>query len=427
MIQYHSNVTAQRLTSARAECFFGYYDKCPWSRDKCRIITGVTSVKGKVPDSTDVLQIGFVYQNEGAAFTPVGETRAWNFQQGAMAQWINYPGGELILYNTSSGNQAHALLVDHRGQRIKKIERAIYSLSPDHQWAASIDFGRLQKVRPGYGYAGVRGEFSDQPSPDMDGLWLINLRTDEARLVVSYHVLAQEILPRGEVSSHWIDHIEFSPDGQWLVFLHRWLAADGGLLTRVIALNRQTGATNCLLDCGAAGHGVWLDSAHYGIWGRRSTLASRARTNPSAQWPLMQMAIRLARRFIPAAVKGRIHQETFLSIHMIDESSKDVQPQIPMRHRQGHPSLRPGGQWLVSDTLPDQEGRRTLFISSLDGKYYIPLITVTHPPESANSPFRCDLHPRWDRAGHSICIDSMHEGFRGMYAVSVPSKLLESA
>lgn len=33
---------------------------------------------------------------------------------------------------------------------------------------------------------------------------------------------------------------------------------------------------------------------------------------------------------------------------------------------------------------------------------------------------RCDLHPRWNHAGNKICFDSVFEGHRGLYTVSIP-------
>ena len=36
---------------------------------------------------------------------------------------------------------------------------------------------------------------------------------------------------------------------------------------------------------------------------------------------------------------------------------------------------------------------------------------------------RCDFHPRWDRTGQQLCIDSVHEGFRGIYLLDVRAVL----
>jgi hypothetical protein len=421
MINILTNVTVNRLTPPNKDCFFGYYDKCPWSRDERRIITGIAKFNNRSPVLTDVLEIGFLDTHINNSFHLIGETTAWNFQQGAMAQWFNICGSEHILYNKTVGDKVQAFVTNISGSLVKSLHRPVYALSLDCNYAASIDFSRLHEVRPGYGYEGVGTVASKHHAPDSDGLWLINLETEDESLLVSYHTLANDISPRGLNSYHWIDHIEFSPDSSWIVFLHRWIAADGGPLTRLMSFHRESRELLCLLDCGSSGHGVWLDSSHYGIWGRRSSLAAKARSSPARNNVLKQIAIRLARHIIPPAIKSQIHQDTFFSFNVKDRSSADVQPQIPSMHRQGHPSLRPCGDWLVSDTLPDSRGRRTLFLSSLDGKRYIPLLTVTHPVHSVNSPFRCDLHPRWDRSGQLVCIDSLHEGFRAMYSVDISS------
>lgn len=427
MMQSHAGVTVTRLSPAGRECFFGYYDKCPWSRDGQRIITGMTQVSGRLPGPDDRLTLGYLDLAQGETLQPVGETRAWNLQQGAMAQWLYRDGEELILFNVREGERAHGRVVDLTGRVLGDLKAAVYSVSPDGRQAASIDFGRLHHVRPGYGYAGAVTPYSTEPAPAEDGLVLIDLMSGERRLAVSYAELAAQVQPRGQDAPHWVDHIEFGPDGGWLVFLHRWIAPDGGPLTRLMALDLATDECRCLLDCGAAGHGVWLDADHYGIWGRKGTLAAKARGAAAGggSGGLLRLGIRLARRLIPSALKGRIHQESFLKLSPRSRAMESIQEQIPHGQRGGHPSLRPGGGWVVSDTLPDAEGRRMLFLAALESREFIPLATFTHDPTTANSPFRCDLHPRWDRTGRAVCIDSLHEGFRGLYRIDV-SDLLPS-
>lgn len=424
MIQNHAGVRVRRLTPPGRHCFFGYYDKCPWNRNHDRIIAGMTSVAGRVSGADDLLQVGYVDLDRGDCIELVGETRAWNLQQGAMAQWLYRDNFEFILFNVREGEAALARLVDTTGRVVGEYERPVYALCVSGRMAASVDFGRLQRVRLGYGYAGVRTEYSDKPAPNGDGLWIIDLRTGGEELVVSYALLAEQVRPRGLSAPHWIDHVEFSPDGHWLVFLHRWIAADGGPLTRLMGIELATGALSCLLDCGAAGHGLWLDFDRYGIWGRKGALAAKVRATASSHGGVLNFGVRLARKLIPRALKGRIHQEAFLALNLAHGSVQDLQSQIPHGQRGGHPSLHPEGRWIVSDTLPDAEGRRLLFLASLDGKEFIPLVTFTHDPATANAPFRCDLHPRWDHSGEAVCIDSMHEGFRGMYEVTVPKTLL---
>jgi Tol biopolymer transport system component len=124
-------------------------------------------------------------------------------------------------------------------------------------------------------------------------------------------------------------------------------------------------------------------------------------------------------------LKSRIHQESFLVLSEGLATPSTTLPQIAHGMRGGHPSLHPDGKWIVSDTLPDSKGERQLFLASLDGGQLIPLLSVAHDPASANSPYRCDSHPRWDRSGRAVSIDSLHEGFRGLYTVDV-SRILSA-
>ncbi len=90
--------------------------------------------------------------------------------------------------------------------------------------------------------------------------------------------------------------------------------------------------------------------------------------------------------------------------------------------RDGHCTYSPDGEWILTDTYPDKERMQTLMLyRPSDGKL-VKLGRFFHP-KVEESEFRTDLHPRWDREGKYVCIDSMNSGIRQMYLIDVSSVL----
>jgi hypothetical protein len=83
----------------------------------------------------------------------------------------------------------------------------------------------------------------------------------------------------------------------------------------------------------------------------------------------------------------------------------------------GHCSYSPSGEFIVTDTYPNRQRIASLFVCTESG--------VAKPIARVFSPFRydndtrCDLHPRWNRAGDTVCFDSVHEGKRAMYITNL--------
>jgi Tol biopolymer transport system component len=86
----------------------------------------------------------------------------------------------------------------------------------------------------------------------------------------------------------------------------------------------------------------------------------------------------------------------------------------------GHCSYSPDRQWLLYDSYP-QEGYRYLYVYHLASGQGWCLGGVKTLPrkEGVEMEIRCDLHPRWNRAGDAISFDSIHEGFRGVYSMKI--------
>src|SRR3546814_11669878 len=74
-------------------------------------------------------------------------------------------------------------------------------------------------------------------------------------------------------------------------------------------------------------------------------------------------------------------------------------------------------QWLLSDTYPDSTTHeRILFLFNVLDNRKIDLGSFYADP-GLKKENRCDLHPRWNRSGTKVCIDSVHENERDRKSV----------
>ena len=95
---------------------------------------------------------------------------------------------------------------------------------------------------------------------------------------------------------------------------------------------------------------------------------------------------------------------------------------LPMGERwfnsDGHCSFSPDRRWVLTDTYPHKEPFRRLVLYRWPDGPRVDIGRFFSPPE-LDGEIRCDLHPRWNRDGRQVCIDSAHEGVRQMYVLDV--------
>ena len=64
------------------------------------------------------------------------------------------------------------------------------TISADGTQAVSLDFARLHRLRPGYGYASYSERFADDPAPAQLGIWWVDTTTGKNDLVITLKQLA---------------------------------------------------------------------------------------------------------------------------------------------------------------------------------------------------------------------------------------------
>ena len=84
----------------------------------------------------------------------------------------------------------------------------------------------------------------------------------------------------------------------------------------------------------------------------------------------------------------------------------------------GHPSISPNKEWIVTDTYLDKARMRKLILFNMKTEERI-IIASLFAPWIYDGSYRCDFHPRWNPNGTKISIDSAHEGYRNSYIIDI--------
>jgi hypothetical protein len=388
----HPQVTLRRVSPDDGHYFFGYYDKCPWDPTGRFLLAHKVDFFDRQPRPHEEAGIG-VIDLAGGLYRELDRTAGWSWQQGSMLQWLASDSGSAaegddgttadIIYNQFDGRRYTAVMRDIHGGGSRVFDRPIYCVGPDGRQALSLDFERLHRLRPGYGYASLPDPWEHVPAPADGGIYWIDLQTGASRLVMSLDWAAQ-CAPRDnmDAAEHWFNHLTFSPDGRRFVFLHRWKLPDQRQWTTRLYTARPDGRdSRLLLDTGKVSHYTWRDP---------HTLLAWARLPDGGE-----------------------------SYALIDDRTGQWQAvAADVLTCDGHMTYSPDGRWILTDTYPDGLQMRTLLLYEPTAGKRIDLGRFFSPRDLPVE-CRCDLHPRFSRDGRQVCIDSLHEGFRGMYVLDV--------
>jgi len=374
---------ARRVTPRPFLHFFGYYDKCPWDATQRYLLGMRVAFMRRPPTPEDMAVLGMLDLEAGGAWRTLSETLAWHWQQGAMLQWLPSDPARKIIYNTlGEAGYTSTVLDVHTGER-RELPRPIYALSPDGARAVTLNFSRVHRARPGYGYVGVPDLWEGQLAPEQDGVYSLDLETGTSRLIVSLAQLAAfEPEPSMEGALHWVNHLQFNTDGTRFVFLHRWRHPDSeARRTRMFTADPDGGGLCLLGREGMVSHFDWRDPHHILAW---STFSGRNHYH--------------------------LYEDRTGNVEVIGGDVLDTD---------GHCSYSPDRRWILTDTYPRGEPpQRTLILYEVATNRRVDVGHFYASPEITGE-IRCDLHPRWSRDGRQVCFDSIHEGDRQMYVMDV--------
>lgn len=381
------------------------------------------------PEPSDKAFVGIVDLAQDHRFEPLRETRAWNFQQGARLQWLPNELGKMI-YNDRDGDQFVSVIVDTSSGKRSVFSSPIYAISPQGDFGLGVNFARLQNYG-GYGYP-VLDHYDDahDPIPEDDGIFRVDFQTGKHELIISIADVARLESPltlsKGE--AHFLTHILFNPDGSRICFAHkRWLK-DGGFHARLVTANPDGTELYCLP--GEVSHFDWRNSTEILMFGRNRPAVAKLRQKNLFVHPPLRYVLIMARK-TRSHLRQHLVGDRYLLLTDRTQNAKSIG--VGTLTEDGHPSFSPDGKWVVTDTYPDKKHYRKLILYHWEaqrcidvGRFYsLPASSYAASSNWDLSEMGSDLHPRWDRSGIQICIDSVHEGSRQLYVADV-SEIVQS-
>ncbi len=391
-IKSEGNIVRVSPDDPMHEYFFGYYDKSPWDADDrymlcLRANDTWSDVSPKEP--ADILLIDTQKADDAPdRVEKIAETRSWNVQQGCMLQWLGPDYQRKILYNDFRDGRYCSVILEMGTGKERIIDAPVYTVSEDGKFALTLDFSRLYNLRPGYGYYNLPELTKGVALPDTPCIWTINIENRNIQPLLKYSDFAS-FQPRPEMQEaeavHKVNHLMLSPSGTRFIVLYRWFVGQRKY-TRLISCNTDGSDMYLLSDDDMVSHCCWKDN--------ETVLAFANKKKEGTGYFLMK-----------------------------DKTQKYLRC-WPSLTGDGHPSYSPERTMVVTDSYPDRVRMQEIRLMGGDErKNEVKVIARVFAPFKYDNDTRCDLHPRWNHAGGTVCFDSVFEGHRGLYILECASAI----
>lgn len=356
------------------QTFFGYYDKSPL-RNGHYIYHSLNSSSLSLDQAVDI----YIDHQK------IGSSRSWNWQQGALLSWLD---DENIIYNDYIDNHYCSVIINIETKLQRYIDYPIYKVSYDGKFALTLNFSRLAKLRPDYGYFNL--PYDDiAKNDDNDGIFYVNLATNQCDLLVSLkNIAAIDPIESMIDAYHEVNHIDLSPDQKRITFLHRWYDNANTRNSRLIMFDLVTLKLTVLVNEGMVSHCTWKNN--------QDIVGYLRHKNKDYYY--------------------QIDTKT-LKIELLDDQT--------IFNDDGHPSFSFEQRYMITDTYPDYTCNSKLYLYDVIKRSVIKL-GVFYSPKRFQGISRCDLHPRWNKESHEITIDTVFSGNRRMCKLDLRKVIREN-
>ena len=354
-------------------------------------------IEGRKVQPHDKGEVGYFDLQKNNQWTKIGETTAWNWQQGCRLQWI--PGAfDEIIWNDRSddGQKLISRVYNFKTKKTRTLPIPVYTISPDGQTALSVNFERI--VHGGCKYVGIEDPYKNEWAPSGIGIWKMDMKTQKVDILMSVRDMAKVLFPTGLPADTvggtlYFFREGFNPSGnRFIAFIKDARVTSPG--------NTSTRTEGFTMDLNGGDLKYFYKEPSHHFWINDNELMDNG-------WH----------------INPEDNKNTLGYYKFYDDGTgkaKDIYFEAP----NGHITLHKNGDWILTDTY-SIDGYVYLYMYHIPTKKIVPLNKLAFMlggylfPYSSGI-FRVDLHPRFSPDGKSFSIDSTHEGLgRQLYMMDV--------
>lgn len=419
--------------------WFGYYNYDTLNQSQTKMIANRIPVDGIAPKKEQTIQVGY-YDLINHNWHIIGESDSWNWQQGAMAQWIEGNSKEKIVFNTSDGDHLISKIVDITTGKQKQIDWPIYGVTSDGKKSVSLDLERSYWCRA-YHYQSVVNEDKEGLVWQGDGIFEIDLERNVRRRIIDIEsIIHTDFKDYFAGCKHWLEHIMINPSGTRFSFLHRFSNPDNVYSYSTRLFVADIDGSNLTLVPGWENtiytHFGWKSDNEFAIYtytpyrikegrGFRELLKSKDILSKDF---LNRSIIEIGSK-LPYWLRTRIiGRRSYYQFYKIDEDNTVLQSNKAegrMFSVDGHPSFTIDGRYMITDSYPWKDGYQRLMVFNTEtGKS---LILAKLNAYYRGNPASCDLHPKLSKNNKYLVVDAAYDAHHHMILFELNWDLIKTA
>lgn len=394
--------------------WFGYYNYDVISKDGKKMLCNRATFDARAITPEDTIDLGW-YDITTGDWHFIDSTDSFNWQQGAMLQWMPNDGNKVI-YNISRDNHFKSIICDIRDGSKRIIDFPTYCVTPDGKYFISLNYERCYWCRA-YHYQSVKNPKYNVQVAEDDGIFKVNLETNTVKRIVKIQdVIAIDAPEDFKIAKHWLEHIMINKAGDRIVFLHRY-SYGNAYSTRMFICDID-GNNLQLIDGWKENdwsHFGWKGNRAFAIYSvkKNAFQANYAKSVQKAKskfsimsiinWLVHLPGLRIIKdKLKPNERYYKVYEEEFgkyIFIQNYDNKLFNID---------GHPSFTDDGRYMITDSYPDSDGNQRLMV--FDSQTLKGIIIAKLAAPLSGNPASCDLHPKLSYGAKYVAVDTAYLG-----------------